>query len=68
MGSSILPAYLTPITVTMHVAGCRGFSDFSMDPHNFRNEGFDFNDYPVVGVATIVGVDGSLINFEAIRL
>jgi hypothetical protein len=27
-----------------------------LDPHNFRNVGFDSNDYPVVGVATIVGV------------
>jgi len=39
-----------------------------MDPHYFRNVGFDSNDYPVVGVATIVGVAKLLKHFEAIRL
>ena len=38
-----------------------------MDPRNFRNVGFGCNDYPVIGVTTIVGVIVAN-NFEAIRL
>jgi hypothetical protein len=39
-----------------------------MDPRNFRNVGFGCNDYPVIGVTTIVGVAMLLKHFEAIRL
>jgi len=62
----VIPAYLFTVylTPTKGATSCRGFSDFSMDPHNFRNEEFGCAGYPVIGVRPIVGVNGSLINYE----